>query len=115
MMRAATNLKFDPVRSSGRGLSITLRKEDGEAAGLISSCFVSSNRGAFCSNLSPGYLTASASVFDLKTGKTVRVAEWTNSSCRRRVEADRAFRQWLRDENIRGRVMQAALDFELDK
>lgn len=114
-MSAKATLKFDQVRSSGRGLSITLRKEDGEPVGLISSCFVSSNRGAFCSNLSPGYLTASASVFDLKSGKTVRVAEWANSSCRRRAEADSTFRQWLRDENIRGQVMQAALDFELDE
>ena len=104
-------MKFVPIISAGLGLSLTLRNGEGEAVGLISSCFVSSNRGAFCTNLQSGYLTANASVFDMKSGVNVKVDEWVDSTCKVRADADRAFRKWIKDACMREKLITAAVEF----
>lgn len=108
-------MKFDKMRKEGRGLSATLRNDSGQAVGMIHSCFVSSKRGAFSRNLEPGYLTAAAGVFDMKTGENVKVVDWSDSTCRLRVDADKAFRKWMRECGIRDKLIRAASEFAAQK
>ncbi len=100
--------KFDAPTPVSRGVAILLRAEDGVVVGGITSCFVSSRQGAFSTNTRPGYLTATARITDPASGETTIVAEWSNSTCLRRADADKAFRAWIRANSIRDRMIEAA-------
>lgn len=104
------NMKFEPVCKQGRGLYIRLCNAQGEPVGSISSCYISSNRGPFSANLSKGYLTAKVSVFDMHTAREECVMEFENSDCRTRQEADNVVREWIRTENVREKLIAAALE-----
>jgi len=108
-------MKFDKVTSVDRGLSFILRDEAGTIWGSISSCYVSSNRGAFSRNYSNGFLIMSASVFNMNAKadtpqhlKMRTIAEATDASCKRRCEADRRFRDWIKTENLREKLITEA-------
>lgn len=108
-------MKFDKVCSIDRGLCFNLRDEDGTLWGRISSCFVSSQRGPFSRSYSNGFLSMSAIALNMNckadTPEELRVRkviEATDKSCRKRVDADRRFREWVKSENLREKVIQEA-------
>lgn len=103
-------MKFDKIKSSGSGLSLTLRNEAGEPVGIIISSFYSKSRGAFCANPLNGYLKATATVFNLQANGERLIAEMSDNNCRRRSDADKAFRQWLNDSDVRAKLIEAAIN-----
>lgn len=102
-------LKFDRMRYISRGLFLVLRDESENFVGAISSCFVSSSRGAFSRNLSDGYLTASASLAD-ENGKDIVVLEMPATKCRTRAQADKAVRDWIRTAEVRRILTERAYE-----
>ena len=100
-------LRFDRIMYISRGLFLVLRDDQGKFVGAISSCFVSSNRGAFSRNLSDGYLTAQASLAD-ENGKDVVLMVMPETKCRTRAAAYKAVREWIKGASVRDALLTAA-------
>lgn len=96
------------VGSQTRGLCLTLLNDAGVACGMVRSLFLPAPRGLFSSVAArPGHLTAGATVWT-DDGREVVVAEMLQQTHYYRREADRAFRKWLRESQIRQRMVSAA-------
>lgn len=94
--------------SQTRGLCLTLLNDAGVACGMVSSLFLPAPRGLFSSVAArPGHLTARATVWT-GDGREFVIEEMPLQTHYYRSAADRAFREWLRANRIRQRMIAAA-------
>lgn len=109
-------MKFDQVEKVDRGLKIILRDEHGVIWGAAQCYFISGSRAPFSRSHFNGTLEMSAIVFNMNATpstpdelKKIQVLAARDNTCRGRQEADRHFRNWIKQNRIRELMIEQAI------
>jgi hypothetical protein len=113
------NESFKFVLSTGLGsqrggLEFFMKDMSGNNCGLLASSFSPAPRGRFSSYAErPGYLRGKASVW-LPEGNSVVVQEMPMQEHYYRKDADKAFREWVRDNEIKDKMVDGFVRLRLE-
>jgi hypothetical protein len=91
-----------------------MKDSSGASCGLLASLFSPAPRGRFSSYAArPGYLRAKESVW-LDEGNSIVVEEMPMQEHYYRKDADMAFRDWVRDNRVKGKMVDEFIKLRLE-